>query len=70
MRGIIELMETGVVAVQHDIIKDQADRLNTYESRLFIIEDVLRNLLNKPDTPQESKEMIRKAIQNFERGRE
>lgn len=63
--GIIELMEFGALGVQFKIIRDQADRLNAYENGISNMEALLRDLLDRPDTPQESKEKIRKVIKTL-----
>jgi len=70
MRGLIEIMQTGVVGVQFKVINDQRDRLNVYERDLSNIEVLLRDLLERPDTLQETKNLIQKTIRGLESERE
>lgn len=66
IRGVAYLIGTGIIGIQLNSIREQKDRIDTYENNISTMEDLLRDLLERQDTPQETKRLIKEAIRKIE----
>lgn len=66
IRGISYLIGTGFIVNQQKVIREQKDRIGIYENNISTMEDLLRDLLEKQDTSQETKRLIKEAIRKIE----
>lgn len=66
IRGISYLIGTGIIGIQHKVIREQNDRIDIYENNISTMEDLLRDLLERQDTPPETKRLIKEAIRKIE----
>jgi hypothetical protein len=69
IRGLSYIIGTGIIGIQHKVIRDQKDRIDIYENNILTMEDLLRDLLEKQDTPQKTKKLIKEAIRKIESGK-
>lgn len=66
IRGLFNLIGTGIVGIQHKVIREQKDRIDIYENNISVMEELLRDLLERQDIPNETKRLIQDAIRKIE----
>jgi len=65
IRGILSLIGMGLLLIQNKIISDQKKKISIYEENISIIEPLLKAVIERPDTPQDIKELALETIKQI-----
>lgn len=64
-KGISYILGTGALGIQHKVITEQKDKINTYEDNISDIEQLLKTIIKRQDTPEDIKELASQTIEKL-----
>lgn len=62
IKGVSYVLGSGALGIQHKVIKEQRDKINTYEDNMLEIEQLLNTIIKKQDTPEDIKKLASHTI--------
>lgn len=65
LKGISYIFGTGVLGIQHKVIIEQKDKINTYEDNISAIEQLLKTIIERQDTSEDIKELASQTIEKL-----